>query len=165
MRDRPQRPRRRPRASLGGAAAAMAWGYAWRQMVRHSRQQETMVAAAERESERPMTAYEVSDWNVGSVGLIYLGAFVLLVLSCLVLIAAYPASVHDVDRTVHIAPPGPRLQTNPGGDLKNFRAEEQKQLDTYYWIDRHKGLVHIPIAEAIKRLVQTGIPGFPQAQP
>ena len=93
------------------------------------------------------------------------GTFALLVISCLVLIAAYPDSLHDVDRTVHIAPPGPRLQTNPGDDLKDFRAQEQKQLETYYWVDREKGLVHIPIEQAMKTLVQTGIPGFPKAQP
>ena len=163
---RPQRPRRRARTmSLGGAVAAFAWGFAWRQMVRRSRGHEAVAAAAERESERPMTAYEMSDWDLGPVGFIYLGTFGLLVVSCLVLIAAYPGSVHDVDRTLHIAPPGPRLQTNPGADLKTFRAEEEKQLDTYYWVDRQKGLVHIPIEDAMKKLAVSGIPGFPKAQP
>ena len=163
---RSQRPRRRPRTvSLGGAVAALAWGYAWRQMVRRSRHHEAIAAAEQREGERPTTAYETSDWDVGPVGLIYLGTFALLVISCLVLIAAYPDSLHDVDRTVHIAPPGPRLQTNPGDDLKDFRAQEQTQLETFYWVDREKGQVHIPIEQAMKTLVQTGIPGFPKAQP
>jgi hypothetical protein len=36
-------------------------------------------------------------------------------------------------------------------------------LNTYYWVDRDKGVVHIPIAEAMKRLVAKGIDGFPQA--
>lgn len=165
-RERAQRPRRRTRTGrLGGAVAALAWSFAWRQMVRRSRPREAVVAASERDSERPMTAYETSDWDLGPVGLIYLGAFALLVISCLVLIAAYPTSVHDVSRARHIAPPGPRLQTNPAGDLATFRAEEGRQLDTYYWVDRRKGLVHIPIDDAMKKLVATGIPGFPKAQP
>ena len=154
----------RPRTtSLGGLVAAFAWGIAWRQMVRRSRHHEA--AAAHRESERPTTAYESSDWDLRPVGLVYLGAFVLLVVSALVLIAAYPRSVRDADRTLHIAPAGPHLQTNPGADLTTFRAEEQKQIESVYWVDRSKGLVHIPIEDAMKKLVATGIPGFPKAQP
>lgn len=163
---RSQRPRRRLRpASLGGIVTAFAWGFAWRQMVRRSHQQEATAAATSRESEHPATAYETSDWDLAPVGLVYLGAFVLLVISCLVLIAAYPSSVHDVSRTLHMTPPGPQLQTNPGADLKAFRAKEQKRLETYYWVDRQKDLVHIPIEDAMKKLVQTGIPGFPKGQP
>jgi hypothetical protein len=163
---RSQQPRHRARkSSLGGAVAALAWGFAWRQMVRRSRQPEATVAAAQRESERPTTAYEMSDWDLGPVGIIYFGTFALLVSSCLVLIAAYPSSIRDVDRALHIAPPGARLQTNPGADLNDFRAKEQKQLESYYWVDRQKGVVHIPIEEAMKKLAQTGIAGFPKAQP
>jgi hypothetical protein len=161
---RSQRPRRRARpASLGGTVAALAWGFAWRQMVRRARHHEAMAAAANRDSERPMTAYEPSDWELGPVAIVYGGTLVLLIVSCLVLIAAYPSSVHDVSRALHMTPPGPQLQTNPGADLKTFRAAEEKQLESYYWIDRQKGLVHIPIEEAMKKLVQTGIPGFAKA--
>lgn len=163
---RSQRPRRRARTmSLGGAVAAFAWGFAWRQMVRRSRGHEVAAAAAERESERPTTAYETSDWDLKPVWLVYLGTVGVLVISCLVLIAAYPSSVHDVSRALHFIPPGPQLQTNPGADLKKFRAAEEKRLDTYYWVDRQKGLVHIPIEEAMKKLAVSGIPGFPKAEP
>jgi len=112
-----------------------------------------------------MTAYEATDWELGPVAIVYGGTLALLIISCLVLIAAYPGSLHDVDRTLHMAPPGPQLQTNPGADLKKFRAQEEKQLDTYYWVDRQKGVVHIPIEDAMKKLVATGIPGFAKAQP
>jgi hypothetical protein len=111
-----------------------------------------------------MTAYEPSDWSIGPVALVYAGLIVLLVISCTVLIAAYPRALPDVSRDLRTAPPGPRLQTNPGADLQRFRAEEQKRLDTYYWVDRQKGIVHIPIEQAMKKLAETGIPGFPQAQ-
>jgi len=163
-RTRTERPRRRARSTgLGGAIATLAWSFAWRQMVRRSRRHEAVAAAAEREGERPMTAYEPTDWELGPVALVYGGTLALLIISCLVLIAAYPSSVHDVSRALHFVPPGPQLQTNPGADLKKFRATEEKQLDTYYWVDRQKGLVHIPISQAMKKLVQTGIPGFPKA--
>lgn len=115
--------------------------------------------------ENPLTDYERSDWSVGPVALVYAGTLALLVICCFVLIAAYPTSLPDVDRSLRNEPPGPRLQTNPAADLARFRADEQKRLDTYYWADRQQGIVHIPIAEAMKKVVQTGIPGFPKGEP
>jgi hypothetical protein len=109
--------------------------------------------------------YERSDWDLGPVALIYAGVLVLLVICCFVLIAAYPRSLPDVTRTVRINPPGPQLQTNPAADLNRFRAEEEKRLHGYYWTDREKGLVHIPIEQAMKNLAASGIPGFRKEQP
>ncbi len=112
------------------------------------------------EGDNPVTAYEHSDWSIGPIAIIYAGILALLVICCFVLIAAYPTSLPDVDRSLRTNPLGPRLQTNPGADLERFRADEQKRLDTYYWVDQPNGTVHIPIGEAMKKIVQTGIPGF-----
>jgi hypothetical protein len=65
---------------------------------------------------------------------------------------------------LRISPPGPRLETNPEAELQRFRAEEEKRLNTYGWIDKQKGIVHIPIEEAMKNLARTGAPGFPERQ-
>jgi hypothetical protein len=111
------------------------------------------------------TDYERSDWDLGPVAMIYAGVLVLLVICCFVLIAAYPTALPDVARSLRIAPPGPRLQTNPAADLARFRAEEEKRLNGYFWLDRDKGLVHIPIRQAMKNLAANGIPGFPKEQP
>jgi hypothetical protein len=110
----------------------------------------------------PQVAYEPSDWSLGPVAMVYAGILVLIVISCFVLIAAYPHALPDVSRDLRITPPGPRLQTNPAADSEGFRAAEQKRLDSYYWIDRDKGIVHIPIDEAMKKVVETGLPGFPK---
>jgi hypothetical protein len=48
--------------------------------------------------------------------------------------------------------PEPRLQVSDVGDLKEFRQQQKKKLDTYGWIDEKKGVVHIPIDQAIKIL-------------
>jgi hypothetical protein len=121
--------------------------------------------SAEGKQEKPATtAYEATDWPVGPVALIYVGALVLLVISCLALIAAYPSALPDVGRTLRITPPGPLLQTDSEGDLRRFRAEEEKKLSTYYWIDKQKGVVHIPIERAMQDLVKAGSPGFPRTQ-
>jgi hypothetical protein len=157
---RPNRKRARsPWVGLAGLTAWMVW-----RSLRRSRKTELAAAAAirEREQECPMTAYEPTDWDLGPVALVYAGVVALLVISCIVLIAAYPRSLPDADRDLHIAPPAPRLQTNAAADLQAFREGESKRLNTYYWIDKQKGVVHVPIEQAMKKLADTGIPGFPK---
>jgi len=119
---------------------------------------------AERGPENPNIAYEPSDWPLAPVAALYIGLLVLLVISAFVLMAAYPTALPDVGRNLRIAPPGPRLQTNAPADLRRFRANEEQRLDSYYWVDKNKGVVHIPIEQAMQQLVSTGIPDFPKAQ-
>ena len=94
-----------------------------------------------------------------------LGTLRFLVIAPFVLIRAFPRAVSDVSRALTVEPPQPRLQTNPPEDLARFRVDEEKQLNTYYWVDKQKGLVHIPIDEAMKRIAADGIDGFPRGQP
>src|SRR2546421_11797464 len=47
-------------------------------------------------------------------------------------------------------PPEPRLQTDPRDDLANLRRNEDHILTSYGWIDRNKGIVRIPIDEAMR---------------
>jgi hypothetical protein len=110
------------------------------------------------------SAFEPSDWSLRPVAFIYLGIPVLLVISCFVLLAAYPSALPDVGRTLRITPPGPRLQTDAEGDLQKFRADEERRLNTYYWMDKQKGIVHIPIDQAMKKLAASGAPGFAKRQ-
>lgn len=113
----------------------------------------------------PDTAYERSDWPLGRVGLILVGTFLFLIIATFVLIGAFPRAVSDVGRALTIEPPAPRLQTNPPAHLAQFRAEEDKQLNSYYWVDKQKGVVHIPIDQAMKEVAKKGIDGFPQGEP
>ena len=55
-------------------------------------------------------------------------------------------------------PPEPRLQTNPRGDLAELRAREEEVLYHYGWVDKHAGIVRIPIEEAMKITLQRGLP-------
>ena len=64
-----------------------------------------------------------------------------------------------------VEPPQPRLQTDPSEDLAQFLADEDKRLNTYYWIDKKKGIVHIPIEQAMQELAEEGIDGFPRGKP
>ena len=62
-------------------------------------------------------------------------------------------------------PPAPRLQALPAQDLAAARAEEERVLTTYGWVDEHAGTVHIPIEEAMRLLAQRGETALPPAPP
>ncbi len=53
-------------------------------------------------------------------------------------------------------PPAPRLQTEPFTDLDELRAEEQRMLTSYGWINEPGGIAHIPIDRAMDLLVDRG---------
>jgi hypothetical protein len=55
-------------------------------------------------------------------------------------------------------PPAPRLQDKPREDLKAMRRQEDELLNGYTWIDRSTGAVRIPIARAMKQVVEQGFP-------
>jgi len=75
---------------------------------------------------------------------------------------ARPADA-DVPRNQPLLQPFPQSgrlpnQSTPVTDLAEMRAREQQALHTYGWVDQQKGVVHIPIEEAKKLLVQRGVP-------
>jgi hypothetical protein len=120
---------------------------------------------AERVEDNPKTAFEKSDWPLGTIGLVLLGTLIFLVIAPLVLIGAFPRAVSDVSRALTVEPPQPRLQTDPSEDLAQFLVGEDKRLNTYYWIDKKNGVVHIPIEQAMRELAEKGIDGFPRGKP
>ena len=66
----------------------------------------------------------------------------------------YPLAVSQGERT----PPEPRLQIAPREDLRELRAREDAVLGSYGWVDRNRGIVRIPIDEAIRLTLQRGLP-------
>jgi hypothetical protein len=153
-------------AALGGVAAALVYRVRRPRRSQPARESHSSEAPAKDvQPENPTTDFEPTDWSLWPVAVIYAGIPALLVIACFVLIAAYPNALPDVDRSLRTAPPGPRLQTDAAGDLQKFRADEERRLNTYYWMDKQKGIVHIPIEQAMKKLVASGAPGFAKGQP
>jgi hypothetical protein len=66
----------------------------------------------------------------------------------------YPLAAAEENRL----PPEPRLQTNPREDLRDLRAHEDQVLSSYGWVDKNAGVVRIPIDEAMKIVVEKGLP-------
>jgi hypothetical protein len=60
-------------------------------------------------------------------------------------------------------PPRPRLQSSPRRDLQDMRVFENSVLNKYWWVDRTKGVVGLPIDRAMDLLLERGIP--PQKAP
>src|ERR1700756_5270178 len=124
-----------------------------------------MAEIADRVEDNPETAFEKSDWPLGIVGWVLLGTFIFLVIAPFVLMGTFPRAVSDVSRALTVEPPQPRLQTDPSEDLTKFLVDEDRRLNTYYWIDKQKGIVHIPIERAMQKLAEEGIDGFPRGKP
>jgi hypothetical protein len=112
----------------------------------------------------PNTDYERSDVPLRPIVLVAAGVLVILAAGPLALHywAAFP---NDAHRAPTLALPAPRLEVNGHAELEAFRAAERAKLNSYGWIDRKGGIAHIPIAEAMKRVVAEGIAGFPRSAP
>jgi hypothetical protein len=55
-------------------------------------------------------------------------------------------------------PPEPRLQTTPVPNRKLIVEQENKLLTTYGWVDSKNGVMRIPVDQAMKLLVERGLP-------
>jgi hypothetical protein len=60
-------------------------------------------------------------------------------------------------------PPPPRLQVAPEQDLDQYRTGEETKLNSYGWVDKGAGVVHIPIDRAMDLLVEKGVSSRPAA--
>jgi hypothetical protein len=59
---------------------------------------------------------------------------------------------------VEPVPPAPRIQPDPGADMRNYYQSQQNLLNSYAWIDRQNGIVRLPIDRAMELLLQRGLP-------
>jgi hypothetical protein len=119
----------------------------------------------ERVLDNPETAYERADVKLMIIGVLAIATFAFLVAIPLILRGAYHQTLADVDRRQAVMPPAPVLQVDPRSDLEAFRAEEEARLNSYGWVDRSKGVVHMPIERAMAEIAAEGIPDFAKASP
>ena len=57
--------------------------------------------------------------------------------------------------------PAPTLQSSPRAEMAAFLRAELARLNSVGWVDRDRGIVHIPIADAMRKVAAEGIPGWP----
>jgi hypothetical protein len=122
-----------------------------------------------REPDNPEVVHEKSDVNVGAIlrygaGLLAVALAVHVFLWWLLGVydrqheraqtQVYPMAAGRQDRL----PPFPRFQANPQQDLRDLRAKQKALLDGYGWVDKEAGLARIPIENAMKMIVERGLP-------
>jgi hypothetical protein len=55
-------------------------------------------------------------------------------------------------------PPSPRLQAEPRQELKDYCQAQERELNTYGWVDQRLRVVHIPVDRAIDLVLKNGLP-------
>src|SRR5271165_777089 len=55
----------------------------------------------------------------------------------------------------------PMLETNERGQFRDFLMDQEKQLNSYGWVDEKAGVAHIPIERAMELIVERGLPVIP----
>jgi hypothetical protein len=113
--------------------------------------------------------HETGDVNVWAIGKFAFALIAILALSLGLLVGLFkyfqtrdqanPTAV-SVDPTKMF--PEPRLERTPGPDLKTVRAEEDRMLNSYGWVDPQKNMVRVPIDVAIDLLAKKGLPARAQ---
>jgi hypothetical protein len=109
--------------------------------------------------------YEVRDVNTWAVGKFAIGLVLLCIFAVAVLLGFFQylqKSEGPLAGGARHLPPEPRLERTPILDLKAMRDAEDKVLGSYGWVDQPKGVVRIPIANAIDLLAQRGLPARAQ---
>ena len=63
-----------------------------------------------------------------------------------------------VTRRIENTFPQPLLETDERNELNDFRTQEEKQLNSYGWVDQKVGVMHIPIERAMELVAERGLP-------
>lgn len=113
----------------------------------------------------PLAGYERADIGERFIWVLAAGCLVMLVACALLVLWLYPGASLDrrLERPLP-AYPAPQLQSDPAADMIDFRKREMQRLDGVGWSDRERRTVHIPIALAMQKLVEEGIPAWPARQ-
>ena len=113
--------------------------------------------------------HEESDVNVGAIlrfglGLLLIAAFIHVFLWWLqgtysrqnqrAQTQIYPLAAGQQDRL----PPSPRFQENPQQEMQDLRAKQGALLEGYGWVNKEDGVARIPIEDAMKMVVERGLP-------
>jgi hypothetical protein len=104
--------------------------------------------------------YERTDADPRLLGALAAGLVVFVAIALTILALSFRRAVHEKP-IPHTPPPAPRLQIYGQRDMQSFRAAEERRLQSYGWVDKAKGIVHIPITQAMTDIAREGAPQWP----
>jgi hypothetical protein len=121
------------------------------------------------ENNQNRPGFEQTDVNVIAVGKFAIGLVLVTILVMGLIVAVFNVlKTLEGGEAVSVDPtkvfPDPQLQKTPIPDLRAVRAAEDETLNSYGWVDQQKGVVRIPINQAMDLLVKKGLPVSPSAQ-
>jgi len=115
----------------------------------------------------PEVAFEREDIRATPVLRFLVGIAITTTVVCLLLLAfyrgmrSYVASLQPPPPHMKFEPrrepAGPKLQTEQVQDLATVVRGQERLLSTYGWVDQERGVVRIPIDEAMKLVAERGI--------
>ena len=79
---------------------------------------------------------------------------IVIVTSVVFVKLAYPSNPGAIPRDPALRLPEPRLQLDEPADLRALREREAQHLNSYGWVDRASGTVHIPIERAMQLVLE-----------
>jgi hypothetical protein len=106
-------------------------------------------------------AVERGDVSLSLAGALIGGFAGVLALSIVGLALIYPNARLEPSDAPRSETAKPQLEIDPAGDLAAFRAQQQGELGGYGWVDRARGVVRIPIDQAMRDVAATGIKDWP----
>jgi hypothetical protein len=114
--------------------------------------------------------FEQTDVNVAAVGKVAAALLLVTIAAMALLVGVFDyLKASNGGKGVAINPadvfPHPRLEKNPALNLRTIRAAEEQTLTSYGWVDQQKGVVRIPIAQAMDLVVKKGLPFHAAAPP
>jgi hypothetical protein len=111
----------------------------------------------------PPARYEHADATFRSALIVFPAILVGLLVSVLLVWWIYPTATVDRRLPSPIPQyPAPRLQSDQAADMQRFREAELARLNSFGWDDRAKGIGHIPVEDAMRRIATSGIPDWPK---
>jgi len=122
------------------------------------------------ENNKHRPGFEEADVNVFAVGKFAVGLVLVTILAMGMIVGVFNVlksmeggEAKTIDPTTVF--PQPQLQKTPPPDLKNVRAAEDQVLNGYGWVDQQKGVVRVPISQAMDMVVKKGLPVRTAAPP
>lgn len=130
-------------------------------------------------------AFEKADISTGAIYIYLIGLSISVILTFGVCVFILSGTTHMVDssdtppppirqemgKAFEAMPPEPRLQGVPGHDndpqedLREKVRHDLQAMHHYEMVDQSSGMAQIPIEDAMKMIVEKGLPGAPPPEP
>jgi hypothetical protein len=118
----------------------------------------------------PGAAYEHTDasvWTIAKFGLWLAIAAVIIHIGLGFMYSMFIERAKTTERECPLAtaepqlPAAPRLQQFPQNEMYQLRLQEDQKLNTYGWVNKDAGTVHIPIEDAMRLTIERGVQSRP----